>query len=339
MVECQPTTYPEFSAIRATTGGIYHLKGVYQLQEDKRVLIPVNRSYSLDIDGARHNGLINIRHYRKDMLIHEQATVRDLKQTSELLFDVYGKPLLFLRSGGEVWYSSEYEINGVVSQDSRNIADRIKECLLKAGFSHSYRIGIFGSHQVGLNGVDSDVDLICWIKWDFREEFVRLVRESLKNANYQSTKETGKDAEYAMRYSKRLGVSLLGGWYLADKRMRWTRTDGVSISLQCLNSVLDQRVHKLFFDGLNDLWNSQEVILPCKVVSAEGSYNFPKTWKLDVNGRLIDAISFSWTHQGMGDDKEQFGDYLVKCDLVRTRNGEYLYLKKDNHYILPKSLL
>ncbi|GIW59213.1 MAG: hypothetical protein KatS3mg087_0279 [Patescibacteria group bacterium] len=340
MIEYRETVLPELSAAQVPNGTIYHLKGAYQLHEGSRIIVPVNRSYAPDINGDRELKKAQLR-YRKNKLIHEDAKQDSAIEEGELLVDVYGKPLLFLQNnGGLMWYSSHYEENSAVSSASRKLADTIKEGLLHSGFSNEYRLGVYGSHQPSLNGVDSDLDLIAWVKWDIKDEFTARVAAILQQGGYRSSKETGKDAEYAARYSKRLNIPVLAGWYLAHKRMRWMSQNGVSTSLQCLNAEYDHTAAKQFLKGVNELWEGEEVSYECNVLAASSSYNFPKVWKVEADGRIFDVISFSWTHQGMGDDNGRFGSrYIFQGSKVTNNYGEFLYLRGEDHYLLPKDLL
>lgn len=340
MIEYKETNLPELSAIRAPNCTFYHLKGAYQLDEEGKILLPVNRSYTPDANGDREYKQANLR-YRKNKLIHEEAKWGSALEDNELLVDVYGKPLLFLQdNGGLMWYSSHYEDNPAASSASRKLADKVKDGLLNSGFTDKYTLGVYGSHEMSLNGVDSDLDLIAWVKWDDKEEFVACVASVLKRSGYCSSKETGKDAEYAARYAKRFNIPILAGWYLASKRMRWTSSDGVSTSLQCLNSGYDHIVSRRFLKGVNELKESEEVVCDCEVVSASSTYNFPKVWQVEVGGKICDVISFSWAHQGMGDDNGCFGNrYLFKGLRITNNHGQFLYLRGEDHYLLPKDLL
>jgi len=339
MIEYENINYSELSVARITDGRIYHLMGSYCLKDGNRVVFPVNRSYCSDVSGDRLSGEVGI--CRKDKLIHEKVNPNAPLKDAELLVEIYNKPLLFVENtSGITWYSLNCDSNQVISPVSMEMVDKIREGLLRAGFAYDYRIGVYGSHQVGLNGVDSDIDLIAWVDCELRSEFLRGISEIFHQVGCRSSEEIGKDAEYAVRYANRLKVPLSAGFYLASKRIRWINPNGVSFSLQCLNLHYNHEFARRFIEGINEPWKSKEITCLCRVVSADNSYNFPKIWQLEIDGHQLRAISFSWTHQGMGDDDGEFrGEYLFKGAKITCQYGEFLFLRGEDHYLLPQKLL
>lgn len=340
MTEYEISPFPEFSAIKSPNGNIYHLKGAYRLHTQQGSILPVNRSYSLDENGNRVSG-IDRKIYRRNRLIHEDVSRNSFVEIGELLIDVYNKPLLFLQDNQEyVWYSTYYESNTAISSASKRLANGIKEKLLKADFAGDYNLGVYGSHQAGLNSVDSDLDLIAWVKPTQKTDFLDLVNETFISSGYVTTKETGKDAEYAVHYSRKFNIPVLAGRYLANKRMRWISPEGVSTSLQCLNIDHNDTPIRDFLSGMHQDWKIEEVVSECQVLSAADCYNFPKTWDLVMGDKHLNAISFSWAHQGMGDDNHVFGDtYLFRGTKVTVNHGDFLFMQNNDHYLIPIDLL
>ncbi len=340
MIEYEVSSHPELSAIRNLSGDIYHFKGLYRLITSIGAVLPVNRSYSPDAQGNRGN--IHFPSlYRRNRLIHEEAAFSSQIQVNELLMNIYHKPLLFLQDNPELtWYSSHFESNDFLSSGSDKLATNIKNNMLRSGFNHEYQLGVFGSNQPGLNSVDSDMDLIAWVSILNKSEFLDKIHKTFREMGYKTTKETGKDVEYAAHYSRKFQIPIQAGCYLADKRMRWISSEGVPTSLQCINSDYNHTPAKKFLQGIDKDWESSDIVSECRVISADDSYNFPKVWKLALGHNIIDAISFSWSHQGMGDDGAKFGHrYLFKGAKITGDHDDFLYLRDSNDYLLPMNLL
>jgi len=337
MVEYEKANYPEFSIIRTPRGNYYHQMGNYTLTLGEARLIPVNRSYIVDRNGDR-NCIHESGRYKKQALIHERVDRSSFIINPETLVEIYGKPYLYLVDNQHTFFSSSDHNSKRISAYAREVLELTRSALDQDNLA--YTLGIFGSHRVGLGGIDSDVDLVMWLDSDLRETAINLVGRELKKHGYLSSEKQGKDVEYAARYARRFGVSNLAGWYLAKKRNRFVDSRGISVSIQCPSIEFDHRVISEFFEGMNQEWEHTEVTLDCEVVNAEASYNFPKYWYLDTGNESIPAVSFSWMHQGMGDDGERYGGrYRLRAILLRTGVGKIAYLRDSSHFIIPRSLL
>ncbi|MBN1169163.1 hypothetical protein JXA63_04710 [Candidatus Woesebacteria bacterium] len=339
MIEYEKAGCPEFTTLRAANGNYYHQMGNYRLYLGETQLLPVNRSYVADRNGDR-NCRYESGSYRKDPLIHERVDNSFSIVSPEQLVQVYGKPYLYLVDNQNVHFlsSSSYQ-DERVSIHAKDVLDITQSALGQEGLE--YKLGIFGSHRVGLEGVDSDIDLVMWTDFASREILIDLVSKGLHQYGYLSSGEQGKDVKYAAKYSRRFDVSDLAGWYLAKKRNRFVDPQGVSVSLQCLNTDYDYNVVGNFFEVANSDWSQEEVDMECEIIDSQASYNFPKYWYLDIGAERIPAVSLSWMHQGMGDDSgEQFGRrYRLRAAMLRTEKGKIAYLRDSNHYIIPQSLL
>lgn len=339
MIEYQIASHLEFSALKNPMGNFYHQMGNYELLYDGCLYIPINRSYVPIHDGDRRNG-VDPHSYKKSVLIHEKTPDTANLIQDEKLIDLYRKPLLFLNQGEiEAWYPPTDLEDPRLSPHVTQTIDMIREGLLRLGFDGDYQIGVYGSHRVGLHGVDSDMDLVGWTDAESRELFTNQVLEVLRQNKFQSTKDSGRDEEYAARYAQRFQISRNGGRYLAERRNRLVSPDGIPASWQCLTNETDHQTVKGFWEGIGSEWRTEEVDLHCRVGSTKMAYNYPKVWSLQVDGQDIKALSFSWMHQGMADDHHQYGDiYRFKGAKVENESGTYLYLRDNTHYLLPQSL-
>jgi len=328
---------PEFSVLKVSTGNFYHQMGNYYLLRERKRLTPVNRSYVIDVNGNRRCEW-ETKAYHKNPLIHERVTKKNQLINPETLVNIYGKPYLYIADNDCVWFSSTEIGDKRISAYAREILDESREGLER--LSVSYMIGIYGSHRIGLNSIGSDIDLALWTVWENRGDVIKTVTESLRNREFLTSGEQGKDIEYAARYAKRFGVSNLAGWYLAKKRIRFIDSHGLSVSLQCLNTELNNEQISSFFRSIDEEWVAEEIDTQCEVVSSKTSYNFPKVWNLQIGGDILSAVSLSWMHQGMGDDNGEFGNrYRLRASLVHTEEGEFIYLRDHSHFIIPANLL
>lgn len=340
MTRYETAVSPTLSGLKTERGYFYHQKGDYGLVLKSGVsAIPVNRSYSPFVNGDRRSDY-DEKLYRKDVVIHEHAEQKTLID-EELLVDIYGKPLLFLDSKSIVDNFSPVNLDDRrVSPQAEKVVTEAKNILHRLGLSFDYKLGIFGSHRVGLGGVDSDIDLIAWVQPEFRSVFLDEVKHHWKMVGYTSSNELDRNDEDALRYAKRFGVSILAGYYLADKRTRFVTPEGVSISLQVLCLETESEVVRGILSGIESEWDHEDFVGNVEILDSSMSFNFPRVWQVSRAGVIIPVISFSWMHQGMGCDDGIYGDgYQLRASLIHGEIGDFFYLRDAGHYILPSKLL
>lgn len=339
-LQYSPSKISELSTIEDTQSQIYyHFKGNYSLNKDDNKLLPINRSYSADPLGDRTNSE-GIK-YNKDKLIHEEVNPNSLIKNVETLINIYGKKYLYIQENESMDYHLTVETNDNISNKTRYMLSEIKDGLNSQGFDNQYILGVFGSHQIGLTNHTSDIDLLVWTSWEKRPEIIKEIKKTLEEKmSMKSTLELGMNKKYAETYSKRMNISLEAGHYVANQRNRWIAIDGTPVSLQCLNNNFNHLITKGFFEGLNEDWEIEDFSEECNILSVENSYNLPRTWQLEIGGEKIDAVSLSWTHQGMGDIEDKNEEkHIVKAKLVRSNKGLFIFLRDPEDYILPKKFL
>lgn len=340
MTYYEKTERPTFSGLKSERGYFYHQSGDYSITlNDGRSALPINRSYSPFVNGGRSSKFEG-ELYRKDLVVHERAEGKALVD-EELLIDIYGKPLLFIDDKN---ISAEYNPANIdderVSPQARKLITEARDLLLKAGFDFEYQLGVFGSHRVSLSGVDSDMDLIAWVRPEFRNIFLSEVSRQWEAKGYQASSELVRNDEDALRYAKRFGISISAGYYLAEKRTRFVTPEGVSVSLQVLCPEVDSETVRKILSGIEGEWDQEDFVGDVEVVDPNMAFNFPKVWHVSTGGIVVPVISFSWMHQGMGCDGGIYGDkYQLKGSLVHAEAEDFLYLRGAEHYILPSKLL
>lgn len=340
MTNYEKTERPTFSGLKSQRGYFYHQSGDYGITlNDGRSALPINRSYSPFINGGRSSEF-ETELYRKDLVVHERAEGKMLVD-EELLVDIYGKSLLFIDGKSIIDEFDPASIDGErVSPQARKLITETRDLLLKAGFVFEYKLGVFGSHRVGLSGVDSDMDLIAWVHPEFRSAFLSEVSHQWEAKGYKTSNELVRNDEDALRYAKRFGISISAGYYLAEKRTRFVTPEGVSISLQVLSPEIESEIVRKILSGVEGEWEQEDFTGDVEVVDPNMSFNFPKVWQVSTRGVVMPVISFSWMHQGMGCDGGIYGDkYLLKASLVHSESGDFFYLRDAGHYILPSKLL
>jgi len=340
MTYYEKTERPTFSGLKSERGYFYHQSGDYSISlDDGKSVVPVNRSYSPFINGGR-SSKFEPELYRKDLVVHERAEEKPLVD-EELLVDIYGKPLLFIDGKSIVREFNPVNLDDErVSLQAKRLITEMRNMLLKAGIDFEYRLGIFGSHRVGLSGVDSDMDLIAWVHSEFRGIFLDEITKLWCSRGYTASSELARNDEDALRYAKRFGVPISAGYYLAEKRTRFITSEGVSVSLQVLCPEVESEIVREIFSGLEDEWEQEDFVGDIEIINSGMSFNFPKIWQVVRGGLVTPVISFSWMHQGMGCDSGIYGSkYLLKASLVHSEGGDFFYLRDSGHYILPSKLL
>lgn len=340
MTHYEKTERPTFSGLKSQRGYFYHQSGDYGITlNDGGLAVPINRSYSPFINGGRSSKFEN-ELYRKDLVVHERAEGKTLVD-EELLIDIYGKPLLFISDKSIVAeFNPANTDDERVSPQARKLITETKNLLLKAGLDFEYQLGVFGSHRVGLSGVDSDMDLIAWVRPEFRNAFLNEVCHQWAARGYQTSNELERNDEDALRYAKRFGIPISAGYYLAEKRTRFITPEGVSISLQVLCPEIESEVARGIVSDIESEWDQEDFVGDVEIVDPNLAFNFPKVWQVSTRGVVVPVISFSWMHQGMGCDSGIYGNrYLMRASLIHSDAGDFFYLRDAGHYILPSKLM
>ncbi len=348
MIEYVPAADPEFTAHEDSRGTIYHQRGEYALSSEEAVLLPVNRSYRpLEPDSTLTKNRLTA--YQRDRLIHDTIPEPVDLIGKERLVQILGKSLLFLEidNANELVnsYSSKAEHNNQASDESKRILEIIVNGLDKQGVQ--IELGVHGSHAVGLNGVDSDLDLIAWSNRGAREDSIDVINDTLCSSGYTDANTTRKFDEYAMRIANLTGLPLVAGAYLANQRHRWMSPNGVSTSLQCLHADYDHETAQNILNvALSCAHENTGVVedIPVEIIGQSEPFNYPRLWTVLANHKQSRLISFNMVHQSMGSDgrnaNNSGGQYLLKASRLTLENGGDIYLMKDNsHYLLPAEVL
>ena len=337
----------DFSSILEESGRVYHLRGDYAINEDKSVYLPVNRSYAPLY--AEDTLCTNPdAPYVKDRVIHDEVHSTSALKSREKVISIAGKELLFLAVADtkreDVVFSPQLSENMYISAEAKRLGDRLVKELDRMKLSK--KLGILGSHQTGVNGTESDLDLIMWVPRLQRDEVVIELHEIFSRLGYSNPNNTNRLSEYSARIANLGGLSVSAGAYLASQRLRWISPQGVSTSLQCLHEdyghgSTKEIVDTLLSEGYESINATQEKVVD--VLFSSDPYNFPRRWDLDVAGESSLAIGFDWAHQGMGvpvNNVNGSEKFVVRAQHIRARNGKDLYvLSEKGHSILPLSIV
>lgn len=332
---------PEFSAIQASDGTIYHQRGEYLLEADM-AFIPVNRSYR----PVRDVSSISPDYFVYDKLINDSVTESDSLRPSEHRLRVFGKSLLVLSISEELpprqIISSRYKDNPLVSAIGRQVLDKLSADLE----DDDLLLGLHGSHAVGLNGVDSDMDLVAWSNPSARFENLSRIHNSLISKGYTPANETSRFDEYSVRIANLMGLPLHIGAFLASQRNRWISPHGIGTSLQLLDKPY---MHEITRPILEKAINYQVEPRgrvnnhPVQIDHAQ-PFNYPRIWTGTVRKTDCHIISFNMVHQGMGSkrlrDGSPSGEQVLTAAQYSLADGTVVYcLENNSDYILPKRLV
>ena len=338
---------PEFTAIQDTDGVIYHQRGNYELGDDTRAIIPVNRSYR-PLYGDSILAKNPDAPYVRDRLIHDTLPASAELRGHERKLMVFGKTLLFVDSTDSqafIEHSSQPSPLAIHSDESRRVLDMLKKELTKQGASVQF--GVHGSHEVGLNGADSDMDLIAWVPREERSNALDMISDLLINNGYTNANRTKKFNEFVVRIANLTELPLEVSAHLAKQRNRWISPSGVFTSLQCIHADYDHnQVNSLLEIGVNGLFEAREEVfnLPVEVVGRSEPFNYPRAWTISHNDKEYPLISFNMVHQGMGTDGKCADSYagpqVLTASKVESVEGlEIFFMKDDSHYLLPATLV
>lgn len=341
---------PDFSAAITTSGSIYHLKGAYRIVADSssEALIPANRSFRLKTSMNGDNGqpaelrLENSLYTNHDRVISEAVDETESLQADERLLRIYGQNLLALAVVEESTplISPKPQENQLIPEESSRLCEQLQS--MTEGSCGEFELGVFGSHQLGLNGPNSDLDLIAWTTTPQRQAVISSIDSALMTLGYTPVRELPAFHDYAERYAKRVGLGLDTGLYLAQHRLRWVSPEGTPTSLQCLSSDYDHATTATLVDnGLRPVSLVEPVSQKqVEVLDASNSHNFPRVWTVDTEEGAQNVISFNWAHQGMGQQRVEGERHAIRgLRVVNDLGHQAFVLSGPSDYLLPSGLL
>lgn len=347
MISYEITSHPEFSAIQIQDGTIYHQRGEYLLNGET-TYIPVNRSYRPALY-EENCPVVQRDSYVYDKLINDSITEEDKLYSTEQRLKILGKSLLVIALGPEFKpryvFSSRYNTQNLfISMPARKVLDKLSEDFGRHGYD--IPLGVHGSHGVGLNGVDSDMDLIAWAPAEDRHNYLQAINNAFLRRGYVDANETSKFNEYSVRIANLTGLSPKAGAFLASQRNRWVSPNGVSTSLQLLDSAYTHHSAKLLIESaLNNNVESlgRVVNYPLYVEESSQPFNYPRIWNATSDAEEFKIISFNMVHQGMGantlKDGSRVGKQVMTAAKFRTADGSIVYcMQNHGDYILPMEL-
>ncbi|MCX6727861.1 MAG: hypothetical protein NTX11_03560 [Candidatus Saccharibacteria bacterium] len=346
MLSYSPIQTAEFTAHEDQRGIIYHQRGAYELIGESGIFLPVNRSYrpqALGVDTAARSA----SDYIADKLIHDTVCEEDALIGDEVRLEVLGKTLLFYAhtsSDDLLAHSSSFEENTRLSEVAKKTIEGLANKL--DSINTDLQLGLHGSHQVGLSGADSDMDLVAWSGREQRAEVLESIRWAMKENGFVDANTTNRFEEYAVRISRLMGVQLHVGAYLASQRLRWVSPEGASTSLQLVHSDYDHVPAAFIIDNsFSGKYSCRErVDTQVELLDDSEPFNYPRIWHANLDGEKSTVISFNMVHQGMGTNGVQADDNgglwrVVGQEFVDNKNDErVILLRDDGDFILPKSL-
>jgi len=333
----------DFSSILAESGTIYHLRGDYLFKDGDIEYLPVNRSYSpvYTADKLQTNPDAP---YAKDRVLHDDITLDTKTIGHEHLMTILGKQFLFLtvcHNNYNVLFDPLLSENSHISAEAKRVGDVLSKSLLRKKVNAS--IGVLGSHQTGMNGPESDLDLVIWTPRYERGDTIRAIRETFTDLGYTNPNETNRLGEFATRIANLGKLTIKTGEYLASQRLRWISPQGVHTSVQCFHSDYDHNATKKTLDAI--LMGSFEYLGQVEdqiisIADTSDPYNFPRRWDIDASGSPATALGFDWVHQGMGVrstlSKSKEGLFKIRAARLRDENAKDIFaLVNPGDYIVP----
>ena len=341
MITYERLKQEEFSSIVDHEGEVYHLKGNYLLNDGEgNIYLPVNRSYKPEIIGQSVSTNAQAK-YMKDRMLHEEINDDISLRGREKVIKIIGKKLLFIEAVDleelDI-FSPVAKLNSLVSTASEVVCNNINIFLDENNLDGN--IGVMGSHQTGLNGPESDLDLIMWVPRNQRKEAINIIGTYFHENGYTNPNISNRILEYSQRIASLGKLSLASGRYLADQRLRWISPEGIKTSVQCLHKDYDFTSTKKIIDLLINGYfsNSSVIVNNVEVLDTSDPYNFPRRWDLRIDNEIIHAIGFDWVHQGMGTGASEREKYytLRGSHLVDINNNHFFALINPGDYILPE---
>lgn len=296
--------------------------------------VPVNRDYLGDSQGDRYNPKLLDQRFKKSRMLCENPDL-DCKYEEGHIDYIFTKPLLFLPEKNIVKINSPYECTYYNPEAALMVVDIRNQMDLVFGIGR-VSVGLYGSQNTTLNHANSDFDFVITTDSEIRELVVKEFKYYVENIGFVSPDQLLH--KHTRRYSKELEISEAAAAYLAKKRNRWVKNQ-IGLSLQCLTFSNLEDFFQDIFNSSKENYNITPITTCCKIIDSSDCFNRFKKWQLEINEQIITAFSFSHRHQGMGSEAKAGDTYSLRAYKIETPEGNYIFLKDENSYILPSNLI
>lgn len=183
-------------------------------------------------------------------------------------------------------------------------------------------IGVLGSYCVGLNNINSDIDIVIYSS----NEQVSIINylSSVVKKKIATCMSSNLAYSYANRYHKKYteyDIDYLYDYFSKDVTKLYIEDKKISVIL-CENE-------SHFEFNYSDLRINRDVNFIGKIVCLRKSFSYPRKYKVlnVITNKVVTIVSYHWFFKGL---KLNNGLVNISCHMLNEKN---FLLNKENHFI------
>lgn len=290
--------------------------------EEGKKCVPATIVYIKDRKGDRRYKASN---YRRDLIDY----VRDISKLDNLglgeykIYDPISEVFMVAIPVEESEIiKSDQSLNEIILNNGK-----LSEPLLRlTKLFENIQFGVIGSVQLGLDGEESDVDLVIYGGKEYFEVINCLMDPKLQHKLGIEFQDNERIDKNATKYQERYSILFDEAKEISKLRARFLLklNNGDSIKLG-INSCFKRGQH----DGVTILGTTKlkTVEITGKIVDATNCCSFPREYILDNEHGKFLLASHHWGHQLLAPQGVRIN---VKCNLRKTESGRTIYFLEDD---------
>ncbi len=258
-------------------------------------MVPASIVYIQDSEGARRSHFTG-EAYKKVLFEYSRAGeyLDDEVIGQYIVVDEEAEAaIVALPLEGSIIYNANQSLESFMSDDApdSSVAKRFVAKFPHIGF------GIFGSQALFLRQSNSDIDLFVYGCKDF-VQFQKMLGDDEIKAQLGLEAITEEEAEFnAQRFANKYQVSVSQARRLSELRSRYrakTTEGSRNVSISAALNLSEFKNMSIL--GTKKIANFEENGV---VVDADYATGFPRIYKVEVAGELLDVVSMHWSFRSL----------------------------------------
>lgn len=290
-------------------------------------MVPASIVYTKDIEGIRQSRVTG-EAYKK--VLFEYSRAREYMDNEAIgkyiVVDENAEAaIVALPIAGAAIYSADQSLESFMSKDTPD-SSVVKRFV--ARFPH-IKFGIFGSQALFLRQSSSDIDMFVYGCKDFAQ-FQKMLGDKETQAELGFEPITKEEAEFnAQRFANKYHVPLSQARRLSELRCRYraktskgSRNVSISAALspsefQNMSVLGTRKIAKFEDDGV--------------VLDADYATGFPRIYKVEVGGELLDVVSMHWSFRSLASADQKVH---IKGTRRERNSVDFISLEGDDDRLL-----
>ena len=290
-------------------------------------MVPASIVYMQDAQGTKLSRFtgdaykkVLFEYSRADEYLHDEAIGKYIVVDEEAEAAIIALPI----TGGTI-YCADESLNAFMSGDTpeSSVAKRFATKFPQIKF------GIFGSQALFSEQFNSDIDLFVYGCKNFAR-FQKMLREEEMQSELGLEPITKEEAEFnSQRFAEKFKVPLTHARRLSDLRCRYrvkVKSGSRNVSFSAASDLAEFKNMSIL--GTKKLGKFEE---DGRVQDADYATGFPRVYKVEVGGELLDVVSMHWSFRALA-----YVDQKVHIRGTRRERDSFAFisLEKDEDRLL-----